>query len=77
MPGRECAGCGRPGPIELEMTNKSGQVLTMLSCTRCEARSWLVDGQQIGRDDVLKLTSGDPDFVMVPSVQPRRASRAR
>jgi len=69
---RQCANCSHTGLVELQMTVKSGHELTMLSCSRCEARTWLVDEQPVDRDEVLKITSGDPDFVVQPS-----AGRAR
>jgi hypothetical protein len=60
------------------MTVKTGQVLTMLSCPRCEARTWLADGKPVSKDEVLKLTSGDADFVMTaPATKPRRAAARR
>ena len=75
-----CATCGRSNPVELQMTTKSGQVLTMVSCTRCEARTWFADGRRLDMKDVLKATSGDPDFEVTPAARrtpaPRRPSRA-
>lgn len=67
-----CAHCGRPGPVELEMKVKSGQTLTMLSCSACETRSWLADGEPVEMADVLKITAGDPDFTVTPSVKSQR-----
>jgi DNA-directed RNA polymerase subunit RPC12/RpoP len=71
---QECSRCGRARPIELEMKLKSGQTLRMISCTRCEPRSWTADGEHVGLDDVLRLTSGDPDFVKVPVVRERKST---
>lgn len=73
-PPRTCNSCGRQRPIELEMTVKAGPVLTLLSCTTCEHRTWLVDGQAAGVGDVLAAAAGDEDFLLSPS---RRISRKR
>ena len=71
-----CTNCERPGLVELEMKVRSVLVLTMLSCSRCEARSWLADGRPAQMQDVLKLTSGDPDFVVRTSSRSlRRTAR--
>jgi hypothetical protein len=77
MAERSCSQCGQRNPIELEMKVGGGQTLTMLSCGRCENRTWLADGQPISTSDVLKLTAGDPDFVVTPSptTQRRKAKR--
>jgi hypothetical protein len=78
MPEQVCATCGQPRPLELQMQVKSGQVLTMVSCPRCETRTWCADGQQISMDDVLKITSGNPDFVVNPSLRaPKNAPSRR
>jgi hypothetical protein len=77
MAERTCATCGRPGPIELEMTVGGGQTLTLLSCSRCETRSWLADGEPVSMDDVLKITAGDPDFTVSPSPTTQRRSARR
>lgn len=69
---QECSRCGRARPIELEMKLKSGQTLRMISCTRCETRSWTADGEPMELDDVLRLTSGDPDFVKSPVIRERK-----
>ena len=69
---RSCASCGKPGPVELEMKVKSGQTLTMLSCSTCETRTWLADGEPVPVADILKITAGDPDFVVTPSVKTQR-----
>jgi hypothetical protein len=60
------------------MTVGSGTTLTLLSCSRCEGRTWLADGELISMDEVLKLTSGDPDFAVAasPRKQRRRAGGA-
>ena len=57
------------------MRGKDGHTLTMVSCPRCETRSWYADGEPIERDDVLKLSAGDPAFVMTSS--PGRGSPKR
>lgn len=72
---RLCANCDRPAPVELEM-KVSGQTLTMVSCSGCETRTWLSGGKPVPMEDVLKITSGDPEFVITPSVQTKRR-RAR
>ena len=72
-----CRDCGRPGPVELQMTVKGGQELTMLSCTRCQARSLLSDGEPVSREEVLQLTSGNPDFVQLPTERAPRKRGAR
>ncbi|MBK5306137.1 MAG: hypothetical protein JJD92_05565 [Frankiaceae bacterium] len=77
MTERRCPECGQPNPIELEMKVKGGQALTMLSCGRCEARSWLSDGEPVSKSDVLKLTAGDPDFTVVPSPKTQRRTAKR
>ena len=77
MTERSCPECGQPNPVELAMTVKGGQELTMLSCGRCEARSWLSDGAPVSKSDVLKLTSGDPDFAVVPSAKTQRRTAQR
>jgi len=78
MPEQVCATCGQPRPLELQMTVKSGQVLTMVSCSRCETRTWFADGQPISMDDVLKITSGNPEFVVNPSTRaPKNAPSRR
>lgn len=59
------------------MKVKGGQTLTMLSCTRCETRSWLADGAPVSMADVLKITAGDPDFVVQPSVKTQRRAARR
>jgi Zn-finger nucleic acid-binding protein len=74
---RSCPSCGRSGPIELQMSVKTGQELTMLSCPSCETRSWLADGEPVPRDEVLRLTSGDPDFVVKPPANGVRKPRKR
>jgi hypothetical protein len=60
------------------MTVGAGTTLTMLSCSGCEARTWLADGEPVSTDEVLKITSGDPDFAVRPSpkAQRRRAGGA-
>jgi hypothetical protein len=58
--------------VELEMKVKGGQVLTMLSCSQCETRTWLSDGAPVSVADVLKLTAGDPEFTVTPSVKAQR-----
>lgn len=71
-----CPGCGRPGAVELQMKVKGGQELTMLSCNQCDARSWLADGSPLSRAEVLKLTSGDPDFIHAPRERAGRKGAA-
>lgn len=61
-----CPGCGHSNVVELGMTSKTGQRLALLSCSRCETRTWTADGQPVSREEVLRITAGDPDFVMTP-----------
>ena len=77
MATRTCSACGRPEPVELEMKVKSGQTLTFVSCTRCETRSWLADGVPVPMEEVLKITAGDPDFTVKPSVKTQRRTAPR
>lgn len=64
-----CSRCDRGTVVELEMTTKSGEKLALASCTRCETRTWTSDGVPVDRQDVLKITSGDPDFAVTPSAR--------
>jgi hypothetical protein len=61
-----CPRCGGTGQIELQMRNKDGPTMTMLSCGRCENRTWLVDGEPMSREQVLAVVSGRPDFQLPP-----------
>jgi hypothetical protein len=72
-----CTRCDKGNVVELEMTAKNGQVMTMASCTRCETRTWTVDGAPVERDEVLRITSGDPDFEVTPSASTSRRGRSR
>ncbi|MCW2573265.1 MAG: hypothetical protein JWO88_3323 [Frankiales bacterium] len=72
-----CAVCGRERPIELQMTAKNNQVLTMLSCPKCETRSWYADGTPVTMQEVLQITANDPEFVVMPSPGKARANRRR
>lgn len=54
------------------MRLKTGQLLTMASCSGCEARSWASDGDALTVDEALALAAGDPDFRLVPGAQKRR-----
>lgn len=58
----KCPACSTGKQIELEMTTKAGNVLTLRSCMRCEARSWFVDGKPVGRDELLRATSANSEF---------------
>jgi hypothetical protein len=50
----------------------------MVSCSRCETRTWCADGEPISMDDVLKITSGNPEFVVTPSARaPKNAPSRR
>jgi hypothetical protein len=77
MQERTCGSCGQARLVELEMRAKGGQLLTMLSCTRCESRVWLADGQPVVMSEVLKLTAGDPEFAVQPSASSSRRSARR
>ncbi|TAL15518.1 MAG: hypothetical protein EPN99_13180 [Frankiales bacterium] len=68
-----CSGCGHSSVVELGMTTKAGRRLSLLSCTRCQTRTWTADGQPVPREEVLRLTAGNPDFVVTPA--PARARR--
>ena len=70
-----CRRCDRGTVVELEMTAKTGEVLALASCTRCETRTWTSDGVPVEMADVLKITSGDPDFVVTPSGRKARSQR--
>ena len=70
-----CSRCDNGSVVELEMSTKTGQKLALASCTRCETRTWTSDGEPVEVQDVLKLTSGDPDFVVTPSG--RKSPRTR
>ena len=72
-----CAMCGGSGSVELQMTVASGSVLTMISCNRCEARTWLADGEPVAIADVLKITADDPDFVVTPAARKTKAAGKR
>jgi hypothetical protein len=63
-----CRHCGRPGQIELQMTIKDGPATTtlaMLSCGRCENRTWLVDGEEVSKARALAVVAGRDDFALV------------
>lgn len=62
-----CPECGHRNVVELGMTSKTGRSLLLLSCTRCETRTWTADGEPVSRDEMLRITAGDPDFVVTPS----------
>ena len=70
-----CLVCGRGRPIELQMKVKSGQTLAMLSCPKCESRTWTADGTPVTKEEVLRITANDPQFVVVPSPSTARAAR--
>src|SRR4051812_4007030 len=70
-----CVNCGRERPMELQMSAKNGQVLTMVSCPKCETRSWYADGTAVTMDEVLKITANDPEFVVMPSTGKQRSRR--
>jgi hypothetical protein len=71
-----CERCGRGTLLELEMKAKHGHVLGMASCSKCEARTWTADGEPVTIDEVLRLTSGDPEFAVAPTA-PKMRRRAR
>ncbi|MDX6214704.1 MAG: hypothetical protein QOG99_288 [Frankiales bacterium] len=63
-----CRRCGRPGQLELQMTIKEGPtttILTMLSCGRCENRTWRVDGEEVSTARALAVVAGRDDFALV------------
>ena len=59
-----CPRCGSPGQVELQMRNKGGPQLTMLSCGRCENRTWLSDGEPLSPEEVLSVVSGREGFAL-------------
>lgn len=73
---RTCSSCGRPRPVELEMT-VHGSLVTLLSCTACDQRTWLVDGQPVPVQTMLAFVAGDPDFVLSPHRRPVRTVSKR
>lgn len=73
---RTCSSCGRPRPVELQISVKAGPVITMMSCSACENRSWLIDGEPASRDAVLAAAAGDADFVLAPSRRSVREAAA-
>lgn len=72
-----CARCASSNVLELQMTAKNGQTLTMSNCTRCETRTWTADGSVVTREEVLRITSGDDDFVVLPSPTKARRGQSR
>jgi hypothetical protein len=70
-----CVVCGNRGPIELQMTAKNQQALTMVSCSKCETTSWYADGSPVSKEEVLKITANDPDFVVMPISGKQRSRR--
>lgn len=46
------------------MQVKSGRVLTMTSCSHCEVRTWVCDGEVLTQQEALQLAAGDPDFLL-------------
>ena len=71
-----CTNCDKGNDVELEMTAKNGQLLTMASCPRCETRTWTSDGAPVAMDEVLKITSGNPEFAVTPSASTTRRARS-
>lgn len=67
-----CPRCAKTSLLQIEMTTRSDPVLVMSSCTRCEYRAWTADGSPVTREEVLRLTAGDPDLVIEPSPSRRR-----
>lgn len=50
------------------MTTKQGRRMRMVSCTRCETRTWLSeDGSLMSNDDVFRVAAGDPAFELKPA----------
>jgi len=72
-----CPACSVGKQIELEITTKAGEVLTLQSCMRCETRTWLTGGHRIDRDEVLRLSAGDADFALQPNVSSRAGRRRK
>lgn len=61
---RRCSQCGSAGQVELQMRNKGGPQMTMLSCPRCENRTWLADGELVSNEQALAVVSGREDFTL-------------
>ena len=70
-----CIACGHKSPFELQMTAKNKQLLTMVSCPKCETRSWYADDTPVTMQEVLKITANDPEFVVMPSTGKQRSRR--
>lgn len=66
-PPAPCRRCGQPRPLELRMTARSGQVLQLVSCPRCETREWSADGRPITQEELYRLASGSSTFTLDPS----------
>ena len=60
---RRCPQCGSAGQVELQMRNKGGPQMTMLSCRQCENRTWLADGEPLPLEQALAVVSGREDFI--------------
>lgn len=73
-PHRSCSTCGRERPVQLQMTVRAGPVITLLSCSACEDRIWLIDGEPGSVAEVLAAIAGDDGFVLGPT---HRVPRAR
>lgn len=69
-----CAHCGHPEPIIIDITDQhSASPLRLISCTKCEVRTWEDRSGGTDRALVLQHLSRRPDFVLVPpSSAPRR-----
>lgn len=44
------------------MTARGGEALELVSCPRCETRTWFADGQPLTQEELFRLASGNPDF---------------
>ena len=64
---KQCIHCGWAQPVELSMNAKNGTPLTMVSCRRCEQRTWYADGEPVLLRDMLRMTNGAADFELETS----------
>jgi hypothetical protein len=46
------------------MRNRGGPQMTMMSCSRCENRTWFADGEPLSREQALAVVAGRDDFAL-------------
>ena len=66
-----CPRCGSTGQVELQMRNKDGPSMTMLSCRKCENRTWLADGEPLSREAAIAVVAGRDDFTVSSKKPPK------